>query len=106
MEIEHGLLPMGVLSVRACRELDRLMAFGELDIEPSDEGMNKVVPADIEGERSFESEVRGVNRIEVERDDGGRISHDSFHVNRIHQRLTHCSCFEWSVVETPNIIPD
>lgn len=48
LQVEDGLLPMGVLGVRSGGELDGLVAASEFDIEPRDQGVNEVVAADLE----------------------------------------------------------
>ena len=48
LQVEDSLLPVCVLCVRASGELDGLVAAGELDVEPCDQGVDKVVAADLE----------------------------------------------------------
>jgi len=48
LQVEDGLLPVSVLCVGSGGELDGLVAAGELDVEPCNQGVDKVVAADLE----------------------------------------------------------
>lgn len=54
-QVEHCLLPVGVFGMRAGRESYWFVARGEVDVKPSYEGMNEVVPSDVESEGGSES---------------------------------------------------
>ena len=47
LEVENSLLPVGVLCVGTSRELDRLVAACELDIEPGNQSVDEVAAADL-----------------------------------------------------------
>lgn len=49
-QIEDCLLPVGVFCVRAGGEADGFVAGGEVDVEPSDEGVYEVIAAAVECE--------------------------------------------------------
>ena len=70
LEVEHGLFPVRVLGVWAGREADRLVACGELNVEPCDDGVDKVAAADLEREGAVEGEVGDGAGVEVEGEDG------------------------------------
>ena len=57
---------MGVFRVRAGGETDRLVAGGEVDIEPGDKGVYEVIAAAVECERGRKSEISCCTGIEVE----------------------------------------
>ena len=67
---------MGVFRVRAGGETDRLVAGGEVDIEPGDQGVDEVVAADVEGEWGGECEVGNLAFVEVESQDCGWVGDD------------------------------
>ena len=48
VQVEHGLLPVRIFRMWASREADWLVALGELNIEPRNEGMDEVVAADFQ----------------------------------------------------------
>ena len=60
------MFPVRVLGVRAGGEADRFMARGEIDVEPSDQGVHEVVAAAVEREGGGEGEVGGCAGVEVE----------------------------------------
>ena len=106
LEVEDGLLPVGVLGVRAGGEADGLVAGGELDVEPRDHGVDVVGAADREGEGKLQSEVLNSAGVEVEGEDGGGVSDDGFDIDCVDEGLGHGGVFEGSVVEAPDVIPD
>ena len=57
---------MGVFRVRAGGETDRLVAGGEVDIEPGDKGVYEVIAAAVECEWGSKGEVGGCAGVEVE----------------------------------------
>ena len=48
LEVEDGLFPVCVLCVGAGREADGLVASGKLNVEPGDDGVDKVIAAHLE----------------------------------------------------------
>ena len=50
-EVEDRLLPMGVLGVWPSAEAHWLVAGGELDVKPGDQGVNVVGSSDVQLER-------------------------------------------------------
>lgn len=53
-QIKDGLLPVSVLGMRASGESDRLVARGELNVEPSDDRVDEVVA--LNGQRVWDFE--------------------------------------------------
>ncbi|KFY20163.1 hypothetical protein V493_07733, partial [Pseudogymnoascus sp. VKM F-4281 (FW-2241)] len=56
-QVEDGLLPVSVLGVWAGGEANGLVAGGEVDIEPRDEGVHEVVAAGLEDKGGGEGKV-------------------------------------------------
>jgi hypothetical protein len=87
-------------------EADRLVAGGEFDIEPGDEGVDVVGSADREVEGSGEGEVLGSAGVEIEGEDSARFSDDGFEVDSVHEGLGEGGEFERGVVEAVDAVPD
>jgi hypothetical protein len=106
LEVEDGLLPVGVLCVGPSGELDGLVAAGKLDIEPGDQGVDEVVAADLNLVRKLECEICDCALVEVEGDDGGRVGDDGLDVNGVDKGLCQGSVLERAVIEAPDVVPD
>lgn len=87
LDVEDGLFPVGVLGVRAGGEADGLVAGGEVDVEPGNEGVDEVIALSGEGEGGVEGEVGGGAGVEVEGEHGDGIGDDRLEVDGIDQRL-------------------
>lgn len=97
---------MRVFRVGPSRELNRLVALCELDIEPGNDGVNEVISAGVECEGCDEGKVLGLDGVQVEGDNSGGVSDYGLHVDDVNEGLGHGGGFEGSVVEAPNIVPD
>jgi hypothetical protein len=106
LEVEDGLFPVGVLCVGTRGELDGLVAGGELDVEPGDDGVDEVGAAHLKVEGHVEGEVSDSAGVEVEGEDGGGVRDDGFDVDRVDEGLGHGGGFEGRVVEAPDVVPD
>ena len=106
LEVEDGLLPVGVLCVGAGGELDGLVAAGKLDIEPGDQGVDEVVAANLDLVRKLECEICYCALVEVEGDDGGGVGDDGLDVNGVDKGLCQGSVLERAVIEAPDVVPD
>jgi len=106
VEVEDGLLPVGVLCVGAGAELDGLVAGGELNVEPGDQSVDVVGAADGEGVGKVEGEVGDLAGVEVEGDERSGVSDDSLKVDSIDEGLGESGALEGSVVEAPDVVPD
>jgi hypothetical protein len=106
LEVEDGLLPVGVLCVGPSGELDGLVAAGKLDIEPGDQGVDEVVAADLNLVRKLECKICDCALVEVEGDDGGRVGDDGLDVNGVDKGLCQGSVLERAVIEAPDVVPD
>lgn len=105
-EVEDGLLPVGVFCVWAGGEADGFVAGGEVDIEPSDEGVHKIVTANIKGVWYAEGEVGRCASIEVKGDNCGGVGNYGFDFDCVDERFSEGGDFERGVVESVNVIPD
>lgn len=83
LEVEDGLLPVGVLCVRAGGEADRLVAGREVDVEPGDEGVDEVVALDGQLEGGGEGQVGRGAGVEVEGEDGHGVGDDRLELDRV-----------------------
>jgi len=106
LKVEDGLLPVRVLCVRAGGKLDGLVAAGEFDVEPGDQGMDEVVATNLELVRQLEGEVRDSARVEIECDDGGGVGDNGLDVDGVDERLGQSGVLEGGVVEAPDVVPD
>jgi len=86
-QVEDGLLPVRVLCVRPCGELDWLVAGAELDVEPRYQGVHVVGAAHRQAEGGVEGQVGYGAFVQVEGQDCGWVCHDGFHVHRVDQWL-------------------
>ena len=64
-KIEDGLLPMRVFGVRTCRESDGFVARCEVNVKPSNESMDEVVPLDSELKWLRKGQLRRFDRVEI-----------------------------------------
>lgn len=92
--------------MRTSTESDRFVAGSEIDIEPSNKSVNKVITTDIEFERGGESKICLGACVEVEGKDGGGVSDDSLDIDGVDERLGKSGGFERRVVESVNVVPD
>lgn len=106
LEVEDGLLPVGVLCVRAGREGDSLVAGGELDVEPGNERVDEIVAAGGEIVGDAVGEIGDGAGVEVESENGGGIGDDGLHLDGVDQGLGQGGLLEGSVVETIDVVPD
>jgi hypothetical protein len=81
LEVEDGLFPMGVLCVGAGGELDGLVAGGELNVEPRDDGVDEVGAANLQTVGHVEGEIGDGAGVEVEGEHGRRVGDDGLDVN-------------------------
>lgn len=106
LEVEDGLLPVGVLGVRTGGEAHRLVAGRELDVEPRDHGVDVVGAAHGEGEGELEREVGDGDSVQVERDDSGRVSDNGLELDSVDEGLGESGVLQRAVVEAPDVVPD
>ena len=106
LEVEDSLLPVGVLGVRASGEADGLVAGGELDVEPRDQGVNVVGAAHREVEGKLESEVLNGAGVEIEGDDGRGVGDNGLELDSVDEGLGEGGHFEGCVVEAVDVVPD
>lgn len=97
---------MRVLRVRSGGEFDRLMASGELDVEPSDQRVDVIRPPGVEREGLLESQIGSCACVEVERENGRWLSDDSLEIHSVDERFGKGGELERCVVEAIDIIPD
>ena len=65
-EVKYSLLPVGIFRVRTCRKGDRLMASAEFNIEPCDEGVDKIRSSDLQGVWCRKSKLGCRDCIEID----------------------------------------
>jgi hypothetical protein len=106
VKVENGLLPVGVFCVGASRELDGLVAGRELNIEPSDDGVDVVGTADGEGVREVECEILNLAGVEIEGDERDGVGDDGLEVDSVDKGLGEGGTLERGVVEAPDVVPD
>lgn len=97
---------MGVLGVGACGKADGLVAGGKLNVEPGDEGVDKVVALAAEREVGAESQVLGLAGVEVEGQNVGRVGDDGLELDGVDEGLGEGGLLEGRVVEAVDIVPD
>jgi len=106
LEVEDGLLPVGVLGVGAGREADRLVARGEVDVKPRDQGVDEVVALDRQLERSGKGQVGRGAGVEIEGEDRRRVRNNRLQVDGVDERLGQGRLLEGRVVEAVDVVPD
>lgn len=106
LEVEYGLLPVGVLGVRAGGEADGLVTGGEIDIEPGDQGVHEVVPAAVEGEWEGEGQIGSRAGVEVEGENGSGVGDNGLDLDRVDEGLRESCVLERSVVKAIDVVPD
>jgi hypothetical protein len=105
-EVEDGLLPVSVLGVWASGETDWLVASGEVNVEPRNKSMDKVISSAVEDEWGCESEVGNGAGVEVEGEDCGWVGNNSLDLNCVDKRLSKSSLLERRIIEAVDVIPD
>lgn len=106
LKVEHSLLPVGILGVRARREADRLVACREVDIEPSDKGMDEIVTSAGKFEGNRKSKIVHGAFIQIKGQDSNRVSDSSLDLDIVNERLGKSSLLERGIVESVDIIPN
>lgn len=105
-QVEDGLLPVSVLGVWAGGETDGLVAGGEVNVEPGDQGVDEIVAADVEGEGESKGEVGGGAGVEIEGYDCVRVCYDSLDLDGVNEGFGEGGGFERGVVEAVDVVPD
>lgn len=105
-QIEDSLLPVGVPGMRASGKADGLVACGEVNVEPSNQGVDKVVALGRKREGSLESEVRGLDGVKIEGDDRARVADNSLELDGIDERLCKGNVLHGAVVKSPHVVPN
>lgn len=106
LQVEHGLLPVSVLCVRASGEADGLVAGAEVNVEPGHQGVDEVVAPRDKIEGAAEGQVFHCALVKVEGKNLSRIRHDSLHLDGVHQGLGEGGLLEGGVVEAVDVVPD
>lgn len=106
VEVEDSLLPMRVLCVGAGAELDGLVAGGELNVEPGDQGVHVVGAADGERIGEVEGEIGDLAGVEIEGDERCRVGDDGLEIDSVDEGLGEGGALEGGVVEAPDVVPD
>jgi hypothetical protein len=106
LEVEDGLLPVGVLGMWAGGEADGLVAGGEVDIKPRDQGVDEVIAGNRELEGNIESQIICGALVKIEREDGSGFGDSGLDLDGINEGLGQGSGLEGGVVEAVNIVPD
>lgn len=106
LEVEDGLLPVGVLGVGTGGELDGLVAGGELDVEPRDHGVDVVGAAHGEGEGELEGEVCDGAGVQVDGDDRSGVGDNGLELDGVDEGLGESGVLQRAVVEAPDVVPD
>jgi hypothetical protein len=106
LEVEDSLFPVGVLCVGASGELDGLVASGELNVEPRDDGVDEVGAANLQAVRHVEGQVGDGTGVKIESEDGGGVGDDGLDVDGVDEGLGHGGGLERAVVEAPDVVPD
>lgn len=105
-KVEDGLLPVSVLGVWAGGETDRLVACGEVDVEPSNEGVDEVVSSGVEDEGAGEGKVRSSAGVEVKSEDCGGVGDDCLDLDSVHEGLGKGGLLQGGVVEAVDVVPE
>ena len=105
-EVEDSLLPVRVLGVGSGAESHGLVAGGKLNVEPGDEGVDVVCPADLKAVREGEVEVVHGAFVEVEGENGRRVCHDGLEFDSVDKRLRQGGELQRSVVESVDVVPN
>lgn len=106
LEVEDGLLPVGVLGMWASGEANGLVAGGEVDIEPRDQGVDEVIAGNGELEGNIESQIVRGALVKIECEDGSGFGDSGLDLDGINEGLGESSGLEGGVVEAINIVPD
>ncbi len=105
LQVEDGLLPVGVGSLRGGGEAHALVAAGELDVEEGDEGLHVVVALDCQVEGRLEGDVVLGARLDVDLLQQARVGHHLVAVDHVHQRLLQRHVADAGHVEAVHVVP-
>jgi hypothetical protein len=105
-EVKNGLLPVCVLGVWASGEADRLVAGGEINVKPGNEGMYEVIATAVKNERRGEGEVSRCAGVEIEGEDRSGVGNNSLDLDGVDERFGQGSMLERGIVKSVDIIPD
>lgn len=90
----------------ASGETDGLVAGGEVDVEPRDQGVDEVIAGNRELEGDLESQIVCGALVKIEREDSSRFCDSGLDLDSINKGLGESSGLEGGVVEAINIVPD
>lgn len=106
LEVKHGLLPVRVLGVGPRGEAHGLVAGRELNVEPGDERVHKVVALAPQRKVGAKCQILGLARVKVECQDGGWVGDDGLELDGVDERLREGRLLERRVVKAIDVIPD
>ena len=92
--------------MRTGGEADRLVASGEVDVEPGDEGVDEIITTTVQGEWGGECEIGGGASVEIEGQNSGRVSDHSLDLDGVDEGLGEGSLLEWGVIKSIDVVPD
>ncbi|GMS77916.1 hypothetical protein PENTCL1PPCAC_91, partial [Pristionchus entomophagus] len=105
LQIEDGLLPVGILAVRSGGESCPLVALGELDGEVSDERLYVVVAVHAENKFRSPGEVGDLDGVEIDLLHAVVSGYDLVVVHNIDEGLSNCDLADRRHVETVDVVP-
>ena len=104
-ETHDGLLPVGVAGVRAGRELDRLEAAREVNVEPGEESVDVVVAGGSDGKVGGKGEVLLLDGPDVNVLDLAGLGDDRLEVDCVDEGLAEGNLLDARVVEAVDVVP-
>ena len=106
LEVEDGLFPVRVSGFWPGRKHNRLVTFGELDVEVGDECVNVVVSVGTEFEVGRPSQVLYLHRMNVHTHDLRRTRDNGIGIHSVHKRLQVCLLLDAGHIKPIYIVPN
>jgi len=105
VQVEHSLFPVSVWSLWSRRKSNPLVAFGELDIEESDQSLAIVIPLQLQVEGAGEGDILLGACLNVYLLDETGVGDDLIPVDTIHQWFCEGNLPDAGHVEPVDIVP-
>merc|ERR550539_64003 len=105
LQVEHGLLPVGVGSLRGRGEANPLVAVGELDIEEGHQGLNVVISSNLKAEGGLERNLFLPDGLDVDLSNEAVVGNHLISVHRIHDGLGESDLPDGGHIEPVDVIP-
>ena len=105
LQVEHGLLPVGVRSVWGRGESNSFVTVSEFNVEKCHQGLNIVISSDLQVERRFEGDVFLLDGLDINLFDQTLVTDNLVPVHHVHDGFCQGDLPDGGHVEAVDVVP-